>query len=156
MDLASLMPQTIEIAKKAGEFIINESEQFDESKIEIKELNNLVSYVDKEAEKIIVAGLKEVFPEAGFITEEGSADHHDEEYKWIVDPLDGTTNFSHGLPVYSVSIGLAKGEEIVLGVVYEANRKECFHAHKGGGAFCNGNPIRVSSRHLLSTSNFIQ
>lgn len=152
MDLTSLMAATCEVAKKAGYFIRQERASFDWSKIEHKGFNDLVSYVDKEAEKILVAGLGNLLPEADFITEEGTAGRNNKVYTWIIDPLDGTTNFIHGLPVFAVSIGLRKDDEIVLGVVYEVNADECFYAAKGLGAFCNGKPIHVSKASSLSQS----
>jgi myo-inositol-1(or 4)-monophosphatase len=120
--------------------------------VEHKGFNDLVSYVDKEAEKQLVAKLHAIFPEAGFITEEGTNTTRGEVYNWVIDPLDGTTNFVHGLPVFAVSIGLMEKEEVVLGVVYEVNRKECFHAYKGGGAFCNETPLQVSKAPNLAAS----
>lgn len=148
MDLQKILNQTISLAKEVGQFIKHEGEHFDTSKIEYKEFNNLVSYVDKQAEERLVAGLREILPEAGFIVEEGTATET-KEYNWVVDPLDGTTNFSHGLPVFSVSIGLVKGEEHLVGVVYEINKDECFSATKGGGAFLNGKKISVAGAQKL-------
>ncbi|AWW30510.1 inositol monophosphatase [Echinicola strongylocentroti] len=144
MELNELLDNTIAIAKEAGAFIRKERQRFDLKKVEHKGFNDLVSYVDKEAEKIVVSGLQAILPEAGFITEEGTINKEGELYNWIVDPLDGTTNFVHGVPVFSVSIALMKEEEIILGVVYEVNNNECFYATKGGGAFCNDTAINVS------------
>lgn len=152
MDLKEIVAQTEIIAKHAGAFIREERKYFNIGKVENKGFNDLVSYVDKEAEKRIVDGLAKLLPEAGFITEEGTGSSQKEEYTWIVDPLDGTTNFVHGIPVFSVSIALAQSEEIVVGVVYEINLDECFSAYKGGGAFCNGVPIRVSKAEKLISS----
>lgn len=151
-DLQAILDQTISVAKEAGAFLRNERKQFNTSKIESKGLNDLVSYVDRESEKLIVARLREILPEADFITEEGSAGRDGKSYTWIIDPLDGTTNFIHGLPVYSVSIGLKYESEIVLGVVYEVNLDECFYAAKGLGAYCNGHRIRVSEAKTLGQS----
>jgi myo-inositol-1(or 4)-monophosphatase len=120
--------------------------------VEHKGFNDLVSYVDKEAEKQLVAKLHAIFPEAGFITEEGTNTTQGEVYNWVIDPLDGTTNFVHGLPVFAVSIGLMEKDVVVLGVVYEVNRKECFHAYKGGGAFCNETRLQVSKAPNLAAS----
>lgn len=146
-----LLKQVIQTAKKAGGFIADEQNKFDDTQVEIKGLNDLVSYVDKTAEKIIVEDLELIFPEAGFIVEENSrADK--KEFNWIVDPLDGTTNFIHGIPCYAVSIALEHQGEILLGVVYEISRNECFYAFKGKGAFLNETPIRVSQRATLSES----
>nr|MBI1228605.1 inositol monophosphatase [Cytophagales bacterium] len=152
MNLEQLVKPTIEIAKKAGAFIRKERQNFNLERVENKGFNDLVSYVDKETEKIIVAGLREIFPDAGFITEERTVDQIETPWKWIVDPLDGTTNFVHGVPVYSVSIALAQEGRIMLGVVYEVNLNECFYAVRGGGAFCNETPIHVSRAALLKES----
>jgi len=152
VQLDRLLKITIEIAKKAGSFIRKERENFDLSAIEHKGFNDLVSYVDKEAEQIIVDGLSELLPEAGFITEEGTKTTRSKSLNWIIDPLDGTTNFIHALPVFSVSIALELNGEVILGVVYEVNRDECFSARKDGGAFCNDNKISVSSAPDLSAS----
>ncbi|MFD2035110.1 inositol monophosphatase family protein [Belliella marina] len=152
IDLNQVLDQTKEVAKRAGAFIRKERQHFDLNKVEEKGLNDLVSYVDKEAEKIIVENLSQILPEAGFITEEGTTAEENKEYTWIIDPLDGTTNFIHGIPIFCVSIGLQKGEEMVLGVVYEVNLHECFYALKGQGAFCNDTRIHVSKANLLSQS----
>ena len=150
--LAQLLSQTRTIATEVGVFIDQERQHFSLDSVEHKGFNDLVSYVDKEAEKQVVARLQTIFPEAGFITEEGTNTTRGEVYNWVIDPLDGTTNFVHGLPVFAVSIGLMEKEEVVLGVVYEVNRKECFHAYKGGGAFCNETPLRVSKAPNLAAS----
>ncbi len=151
-ELDQLLEQAKAISRKAGAFIRQERENFDASAIEHKGFNDLVSYVDKEAEQIIVDGLSELLPEAGFITEEGTKSTRSESLNWIIDPLDGTTNFIHALPVFSVSIALELGGAVILGVVYEVNRDECFSARKGGGAFCNEEKISVSAAPDLSAS----
>jgi len=150
--LSILLEQTQEVAKEAGAFIRKERQHFNLESVEQKGLNDLVSYVDKEAEKLIVAKLSQILPEAGFITEEGTATKSAAELTWVIDPLDGTTNFIHGLPVFAVSIALMEKEEVILGVVYEINRHECFYAMKGGGAFCNDTKIQVSPAKTLSES----
>jgi myo-inositol-1(or 4)-monophosphatase len=103
---------------------------------EYKGTNNLVSYVDKEAEKAIIKGLSGILPNAGFIGEEGTSEFHSETTNWIIDPLDGTTNFIHKLPPFAISIGLLHKGELLVGVVHELNLDECFYAWKGGGAYC--------------------
>lgn len=150
--LSLLLEETQEIAKQVGAFIRKERQHFDVEKVEHKGFNDLVSYVDKEAEKKIVAALSKILPEAGFITEEGTNTTRADRYNWVIDPLDGTTNFIHGVPVFAVSIALIDGEEVILGVVYEVNRHECFYAMKGGGAFCNDTKIKVSPAPDLSAS----
>lgn len=152
MDLNAILDRVIAVSKEAGAFIRKERISFDLGRVEIKGFNDMVSYVDKTAEQIIVHKLQEILPEAGFITEEGTNSTKGEIYNWVIDPLDGTTNFIHGFPVFSVSIGLLENQESILGVVYEVNRNECFYAVKGGGAFCNETPIHVSSCHDLASS----
>lgn len=152
MDLVKISHLTIDLSREVGAYIRQEANGFDHHIVEEKGLNDLVSYVDKTAEEKIVKGLREILPEAGFITEEGTAGYSKEEYRWVVDPLDGTTNFTHGLPVYAVSIALMHREELVVGVVYEINKDEMFWAAKGSGAWLNDEPIKVSNRTKLSES----
>ncbi len=152
MELEKLTTIVVNIAKTAGNFIRTEGENFDPAKIEYKGHNDLVSYVDKTAEKIIVDALLPLIPDAGFITEEKVIARDGEVYNWIIDPLDGTTNFIHALPTFSVSIALQKGNELVLGVVYEINRDECFYAWKDGGAYLNGKKISVSANDSFNKS----
>jgi len=150
--LTLLLENTQEIAKEAGAFIRKERQHFNLDRVEHKGFNDLVSYVDKEAEKLIVNKLSQILPEAGFITEEGTNTTQAEEFNWVIDPLDGTTNFVHGVPIFCVSIALMERDEVILGVVYEVNLHECFYAMKGGGAFCNDTRIRVSTAQTLSAS----
>jgi myo-inositol-1(or 4)-monophosphatase len=150
MDYELLCSQVVSIVRLTGNFIRKESMNFDADKIEFKGLNDLVSYVDKQAEKILVDNLSELLPESGFITEENTINTKGEVYNWIIDPLDGTTNFIHGIPTYSVSVALYEHDKPVVGVVYEINRSEMFYAFKGGSAFLNGKQIKVSSRETLS------
>lgn len=144
MDLEKLCQSVIEIAKHAGAFIAGERINFDLNLVELKGKANFVSYVDKKAEEMIVNGLRKLLPDSGFITEEGTAFDSGEKYRWVIDPLDGTTNFIHGAPPFAVSIGLMEEEEIILGVVYEITRNECFYAWKGSRAMLNGKEIHVS------------
>jgi len=152
MHLESLTNNVTEIAKQAGAFIRQERKSFSPDKIEYKGLNDMVSYVDKNAEKIIVSGLEKLLSEAGFITEEKTTTKVGERYNWIIDPLDGTTNFIHGVPTYSVSIALKEYDELVSGVVYEVNLDECFYASKDAPAYLNGSEIRVSNIDTLGKS----
>lgn len=141
-----LCDSVVKIAISAGKFMAEERKQFDDKRIESKGLHDLVSYVDKASEERIIEGLKIILPESGFIAEEGTSSYRAERYNWVIDPLDGTTNFIQGVPLYAVSIGLLDGDDLVVGVVYEVGRDECFHAYKNGGAFLNGDPIHVSNR----------
>ncbi|GAB3006946.1 inositol monophosphatase family protein [Cyclobacterium sediminis] len=152
MNLQEVTKKVEAVAKKAGAFIREESKGFSLNKVEQKGFNDLVSYVDKGAEEIIVKELAEIVPEAGFITEEGTRSDKNKPLTWIVDPLDGTTNFVHGIPMYAVSIALARGSEIIVGVVYEINLDECYAAYEGAASTCNGKPIRVSEADALGDS----
>lgn len=152
MQLEQIVKEVIELSKQAGDFIRQERKTFSTDKIEYKGLNDLVSYVDKTAEGIIVAGLENILPESGFITEEKTSNKIADRYNWIIDPLDGTTNFIHGVPVFSVSIALQEYDELVLGVVYEINQDECFYAWKGSSAYLNGQEIKVSRAPKISDS----
>lgn len=150
--LQQITNSVIEIAKQAGDFIRQERNNFNNDRVEYKGLNDMVSYVDKKAEDLIVSGLERVLPEAGFITEEQTKSYVAERYNWIIDPLDGTTNFIHGLPVFSVSIALKEYDELVMGVVYEINQNECFYAWKGAPAYLNGQEIKVSKAPKIADS----
>ena len=152
MELKHLIENICSISKEVGIFIKDECAKINVGDIETKSQNSLVTYVDKTAEKKIVDFLSELIPEAGFIAEEGTSDKKGEVYNWVIDPLDGTTNFIHGIPTYCVSIGLLKEKELIAGVVYEPNRDEMFYAWKDGGAFLNGQSISVSSTDKLSDS----
>jgi myo-inositol-1(or 4)-monophosphatase len=132
LDYELLCNKVIAITRLTGNFIRKESMNFDANAIEFKGLNDLVSYVDKNAEKQLVRNLKKLIPEAGFTTEEETINSKGEVYNWIIDPLDGTTNFIHGIPTYAISIALYEGDLPVIGVVYEINRGEMFTRIKAG------------------------
>jgi myo-inositol-1(or 4)-monophosphatase len=156
MDLEIICREAIVHIKEAGAFIREQRKTFSQTLVEYKGFNDLVSYVDKNAEKLLVERLKIILPQAGFITEENTASADGQPYQWIIDPLDGTTNFVHGLPPFCVSVALAHNNNVVAGIIYEINLDECFYAWKGGGAWLNGDPIKVSpvkelKRSLLAT-----
>ena len=148
--LQALLPDVRAIVAQTATFLKDHVNTVSEEEIEAKELNSLVSYVDKTAEEQLVRRLYDLLPEAGFLTEEGTVIQQVTEYRWVIDPLDGTTNFLHGLPCFSISVALEQHQRPVLGVVYEVMGDECFYACKGGGAFLNEQPIRVSQRHQLA------
>jgi len=153
MNLNQLKNEVIDLSSEVAEFIRGEVHHFDKNKIEKKtSFNNLVSYVDKESEKRLVAALRKILPGAGFLAEEGTSSEGTNEYRWIIDPLDGTTNFTHGLPPYAISIGLARNEEIIFGVVYEVTKDECFYAIEHEPAFCNDEVITVAPINSLNES----
>lgn len=152
MNLQAISAGINSIVTETAQYIKEQRKGFTFDKVSDKGLNQLVSYVDIEAEKKLVEALSLLVPEAGFITEENTSDIGRQTYNWIIDPLDGTTNFIHNIPVYSVSVALANGNEILAGAVYEIGRDELFTAHKGGGAWLNGQLIRVSNNHSLKSS----
>ena len=150
MNLEQLTIDTNKIVKHVGDFIQQELNQVTDRDIETKALNSLVSYVDKNAEMKLVNALGSLLPEATFLTEEEKIENKKGEYTWIIDPLDCTTNFLHQLPFFSISVALQNKDEIILGVVYEVNRQECFYAWKNGGAFLNGKKIQTKKTANLS------
>lgn len=152
MDLKKICKEMEYVAREAALFITRESKQFDHGRTEKKGKNDFVSYVDREAEKIIVDKLGLLLPDAGFNVEENTSVKKGERYCWVVDPLDGTANFIQGIHPYAVSIGLTDGEEIIAGVVAEAAGTEVFSAWKGGGAWLNGERISVSATSSASDS----
>ena len=144
LDLKLLTTDVCRIATDAGAFLREERKSFRRERVVEKHAHDYVSYVDKESELRLVKALSALLPEAGFITEEGSAIYQDEPYCWVIDPLDGTTNYIHDEAPYCVCIALRSRAELLLGVFYEVCRDECFYAWKGGKAFMNGDEIHVS------------
>lgn len=137
---------------QVGQFIREQQDQLKATDVQTKSLNSLVSYVDVEAEKMLVDGLKKIVPEAGFLTEEETTNQEKGDQYWIIDPLDGTTNYLHGLPLYAISIAFVQNDEVVIGVVYEIGNDELFYAWKGGGAFLNDAPMAVSQKEPLKNA----
>jgi myo-inositol-1(or 4)-monophosphatase len=152
MDYQRLCLQACEIAVQAGAFIRNEALTFSSKRVEMKGKHDFVSYVDKGAERLIVDGLRRLLPEAGFIAEEGTDNTKGDRFNWVIDPLDGTTNFIHGLPPYAVSIGLLENGVPVAGVVYEVSLDERFYAWKDSPAYLNGNVIHVSDKPAVENA----
>jgi myo-inositol-1(or 4)-monophosphatase len=151
MNLELLTKQVANLSRAIGNYLKKELKNIQSSDVESKGTNDFVTYVDKTAEKRLVAELKKLLPEAGFIVEENKELLQGKRYSWIVDPLDGTTNFIHGAPPFSISIALQDNNRIVSGVVFEVNLNECFYAWEGGGAYLNGHRIFTSN-----TSNIAQ
>jgi len=121
------------------------------TKVAYKGRDNIVTDVDKRSEDLIIRRITSSFPNHSILSEESSPRIKDSPYRWIIDPLDGTTNFAHAFPFFCVSIGLEFNGEIVLGVIYDPMRDELFMAEKGKGALLNGKKIRVSRVKDLST-----
>jgi myo-inositol-1(or 4)-monophosphatase len=149
-NLAALHTEIIKVVKEAGHFIKVHFGTVRVEEIDDKDHNSLVSYVDKGAEEILVLGLSKLLPDAGFITEEGMTAQGQKALTWIIDPLDGTTNFLYNIPNFAVSIALYDGRQILMGYVYDVMVDNLYHAHLGGGAYCNDKPISVSKENGLA------
>jgi myo-inositol-1(or 4)-monophosphatase len=131
-------------AKAAGRLLRERFLDDTRLSVETKGLHDFVTVVDRQAEAAVLGHLSEHFPDHAVMAEEGSPDAEAAGYRWIVDPLDGTTNFIHGVPVFAVSIALEDPDGLVAGAIHDPIRDETFHAHRGGGARLNGSPIRCS------------
>lgn len=141
----------VKAARRAASIINRASTQLDLISVETKSPNDFVTEVDRAAEKAIIDVLRETYPEHAILAEE-SGDTGEHEYQWIIDPLDGTTNFIHGFPQYAISIALARKGVVEQAVVYDPVRNELFTASKGRGALLNDRRIRVSGRRQLAES----
>ncbi len=142
----------IEAALEAGKFLKAHVGKIKTIERKIGQETNLVTEIDKQSEALIIKKIHEHFPSHAILGEESGAHAITSEYKWIIDPLDGTTNFTHGLPIYCVTIGIEHNGEIIAGVIYDPNADELFTAEKGKGAFLNGKKISVSSNDTLINS----
>jgi len=144
MDLKHITLEVCRIAKETGAYLSSEREKFNKEKVVQKNTHDYVSYVDREAEIRVVGQLKKLLPQAGYITEEGTVQQSESGLNWVIDPLDGTTNYIQDYAPYCVSIALRDGKQLLIGVVYEVCRDECFYAWKDGNAYLNGKEIHVS------------
>ena len=140
--------------REVGDWIRGERREFAANRVETKSLNSLVSYVDQQAEQMLIQRLTEAVPGSGVLGEEGGESWVEGGANWIIDPLDGTTNFLHGLPCFCISIALYENDIPVLGVVHELNLDECFYAWKNGGTYLNGRRIAVSQTNSVADSLF--
>ena len=147
-----MLTTAIEAAKEAGKFLKYSVGRVKNIEIKQGEERNLVSEIDKGAEAKIISIIKRHYPKHAILAEESGASSASSDYKWVIDPLDGTTNFLHGLPVFCVTIGIEYKGEIVAGVVYDPNLDELFTAEKGSGAFLNGKRMKVTSASRLIDS----
>lgn len=150
-DIKTVCEETVKIARETGQFV-KQSRQENRPDVETKGRNDFVTEIDKTSEEKLVKALGELVPEAGFIAEENTSNKEGNTYNWIIDPIDGTTNFIHGLYPYAISIALQENQEMVLGVVYEIGMDECFYAWKGGPALLNGTEIKVSETSAVADS----
>jgi myo-inositol-1(or 4)-monophosphatase len=152
MNLDKILTDVCSIAKEAGQFLITENKKIKQSDIETKSEHDYVTYVDKASEKFLIAELGKVLPEADFVAEESRAEKSSSRFCWIVDPLDGTSNYIHGLAPYAVSIALTDNYNEILSVIYEPNLNECFSANVQSAAFLNNKPMHVSETKSLGNA----
>jgi len=152
MNIEEITKEVIELTNTVGKYIQSEREKLTSENVEKKGLHDFVTYVDKNAEEKLVKGLQEILPEAGFIVEEETIEKKGQRFNWIVDPLDGTTNYIHGLTPFAISIALADNDKTIMGVVNELGFEEVFYSWGNNKAFRDGKPIRVSKVESLKES----
>lgn len=148
MMMSSYLEAAIEIAREAGAVLMSHRGVG----FELKGEYDLVTAADRASEQLIVENLRKRFPDHGIVAEEGGSAEMRSEYRWYVDPLDGTTNFAHDFPMFNVTLALARREEVVAGVVFDPMRNEMFAAERGAGAHLNGEKIHVSKAARLDDS----
>jgi myo-inositol-1(or 4)-monophosphatase len=142
----------VEAAKEAGRYLKYSVGKVKSIEMKQGEERNLVSEIDKTSEAKIISIIKRHYPNHAILAEESGASSPSADYKWVIDPLDGTTNFLHGVPIFCVTIAIEYKGEIVAGVVYDPNLEELFTAEKGSGAYCNGKRMRVTQTSDLMSS----
>ncbi len=148
-----MLSTAIEAARAAGDLLRRSVGKVKDIQLKGGESKNLVTEIDRRSEELIISILHRHFPQHDILAEESGKERgRASDYRWIIDPLDGTTNFTHGFPVFCVSIGLEWKGEIVLGVIYDPNLDELFSAQKGKGAFLNSRPLHVSRADRLERS----
>ncbi len=148
-----MLTTAIEAAKEAGKILLSHYGNLKE--IAKKENAGLATIADKEAEKKIIHIIHKKFPDHSILAEESGLHQTSSSVKWIIDPLDGTTNFAHHIPLFTVSIGIEQGGTIIGGVIFDPIHKELFTAEKSKGAFCNGKKIHVSKTPLMEDALFV-
>lgn len=148
----NLCEKVKELARITGEYLKNEQFKLNKNDIELKGARDYVTYIDKEAENILVKGLKKLFPNSGFLTEEETVDFEEKDYTWIIDPLDGTTNYIHGDTPFCVSIALKHNNDIVLGVVFDPIADQMFSATSPKDVQLNNKPISVSNHSTIKNA----
>ncbi|MFA5499699.1 MAG: inositol monophosphatase family protein [Candidatus Omnitrophota bacterium] len=148
--ISKLAQPACRIVLKAGKYLKDNSRKI--KKISYKGAINLVTNVDHEVEDILIGSLRSAFPEIGVLSEESGKIDYGPGLAWVIDPIDGTTNFAHGFPFYAISVALEKAGKPILGIVYNPEHNEFFYAEKGKGAFLNGKSIKVSTQKYLKKS----
>ena len=148
--MASYLETAIDIARESGALLATYFER--RVAFELKGDFDLVTEADRASERLVVERLRSHFPSHSIVAEEGGGHEGKSGYKWYVDPLDGTTNFAHGYPIYNVTMGLEQDGEMLVGVIFDPNRQEMFSAERGAGAYLNNRRIRVSAAKRLEDS----
>ncbi len=159
MDLSRLSHEVLELTTGVSAYLRSEFTRVHHTRVELKSLNQLVSHVDREAERRLVEGLLAMLPGSDLLAEEGTAGGvPGADWRWVIDPLDGTTNFLHGLPCFAVSIGLENAGQAVFGVVEAVMQRETFHSYRGAPLYLNGAPqsrlAPVSLRESVLATGF--
>ncbi|MBA1337536.1 MAG: myo-inositol-1(or 4)-monophosphatase [Pelagibacterales bacterium] len=142
----------IKTCRKAAKTLIRDFGEIEKLQVSVKGPGDFVSNSDKNVEKIIIEELEKARPKYSILSEEIGEIKKDEEFKWIIDPIDGTANFLHGIPHFAISIGLEQNKEIICGIIFDPIKDEMFIAEKGNGAYLNNQRVRVSGRSKLENS----
>lgn len=151
-EIARFLDSALDMARAAGEIQLGYFRSRNLPQATKLNDSDVVTAADKESERAILQIIRDRYPDHGVISEESGREHEDREWRWVIDPLDGTTNFAAGLPSFCVSIALEHNREAVVGVVYAPYLGECFTAVKGAGAWLNGTPIHCAGNGRLSTA----
>ena len=139
----------VRACRKAAKTLIRDFGEVEKLQVSLKGPGNFVTVSDKKVEKILIEELQKARPNYSILSEEIGQINKDESFKWIIDPIDGTANFLHGIPHFAISIGLEHNKEIICGIIYDPIKDEMFTAEKGNGSYINNQRIRVSSRSKL-------
>jgi len=139
----------VKVCRKAAKILIRDFGEIENLQVSLKGPGNFVTTSDIKVEKILVEELQKARPTYSILSEEIGQINNDESFKWIIDPIDGTSNFLHGIPHFAISIGLEHDKEIICGIIYDPIKDEMFTAEKGNGAYVNNKRMRVSSRSKL-------
>src|SRR5210317_652011 len=140
------------VCNKASKIIIRDFGEIERLQVSKKGPGDFVTKTDKKVEQIIIEELQKARPGFNILAEEGGTAENKSEYTWIIDPIDGTSNFIHGIPHFAISIGLEKNREVIAGIIFDPIKNEMFYAEKGRGAYLNNSRIRVSSRNKIEDS----
>jgi myo-inositol-1(or 4)-monophosphatase len=153
MNLDHIGKSVLQIIEATASFARNERKKWDAPQFRSKQDTSLVTAIDLATEAMLINGFKDVLPNSGFLAEENHQQKPDNEYLWIIDPIDGTTNMVHNMPMYCISVALQHHSKTVLGVIYEISSQECFYSWEGmDGVFLNGEAVKVSQAQNLQNS----